>query len=145
LGTVTTRCVPVGVILAAGSSSRLGGVPSLSPASLGSRYSRGPSRPSGVQAWSASSSWSATRARTSAIFVARRGLDVERVENDEFGLGNGCSLLMGGRAAAGRFLVAMVDHVIDGEAVTRLLASRAAFALAVDSDSPDRQASPSPQ
>jgi choline kinase len=67
------------------------------------------------------------------------------VENDEFGLGNGSSLLMGGRAAAGRFLVAMVDHVIDGEAVTRLLASRAAFALAVDSDSPDRQASPSPQ
>src|SRR6266498_1086156 len=71
--------VPVGVILAAGSSSRLGGVP----------------KP--------------------LVRVA------------------GVTLLVGGRAAAARFLVAMVDHVVTPEAVTRLLASRAAFALAVDS------------
>jgi CDP-L-myo-inositol myo-inositolphosphotransferase len=55
------------------------------------------------------------------------------VENDDFALGNGSSLLVGGRAAAARFLVAMVDHVVAPEAVIRLLASRAAFALAVDS------------
>jgi 1L-myo-inositol 1-phosphate cytidylyltransferase / CDP-L-myo-inositol myo-inositolphosphotransferase len=124
---------PVGVILAAGSSSRLGGVP------------KPLARVAGVTLLErvVSTFWAAGVRRIVVVvghasarvreFVVQRGLHVELVENDDFGLGNGSSLVLGGHAAAGRFLVAMVDHVVDGEAVTRLLASRAAFALAVDS------------
>jgi choline kinase/phosphatidylglycerophosphate synthase len=125
--------VPVGVILAAGSSSRLGGVPkalarvagvTLLERAVATLRSAGVERIVVVVG----------HARASMReLVARRGLEVELVENDDFGLGNGSSVLVGGRAAAGRFLVAMVDHVLDREAVSRLLASPAAFALAVDS------------
>ena len=66
-------------------------------------------------------------------FVRERGLGVQLVENGDFGLGNGSSALVGARAAERRFLLAMVDHVVDPEALRRLLRSDAAFALAVDS------------
>jgi CDP-L-myo-inositol myo-inositolphosphotransferase len=125
--------VPVAVILAAGSSSRLGGVPKPLACIAGvTLLERAVStfRSSGVQRIIVVVGHARASVRE---FVARRGLDVELVENGDFGLGNGSSVLVGGRAAAGRFLVAMVDHVVDREAVTRLLASRAAFALAVDS------------
>jgi len=125
--------VPVAVILAAGSSSRLGGVPKpLARVAGVTLLERAVStfRSSGVQRIIVVVGHARASVRE---FVARRGLDVELVENDDFGLGNGSSVLAGGRAAASRFLVAMVDHVVDREAVTRLLASRAAFALAVDS------------
>jgi 1L-myo-inositol 1-phosphate cytidylyltransferase / CDP-L-myo-inositol myo-inositolphosphotransferase len=125
--------VPVGVILAAGSSSRLGGIPKpLARVAGVTLLERAVStfRGSGVERIVVVVGHASANVRE---FVARRGLDVELVENDDFGLGNGSSVLLGGRVAAGRFLVAMVDHVVDGEAVTRLLASRAAFALAVDS------------
>lgn len=125
--------VPVGVILAAGSSSRLGGVPkplvrvagvTLLERALSTLRSAGVERIVVVVG----------HARADVReFVAREGLDVELVENHEFALGNGSSLLAGGRAAAARFLVTMVDHIVAPEVVPRLLASRAAFALAVDS------------
>ena len=66
-------------------------------------------------------------------FVRERGLGVQLVENGGFGLGNGSSAFVGARAAGRRFLLAMVDHVVDPEALRRLLRSEAAFALAVDS------------
>jgi choline kinase/phosphatidylglycerophosphate synthase len=65
-------------------------------------------------------------------FVAERGLDVELVENGDFHLGNGSSALVGGRAAAQRFVVVMADHVFEPETVLRALATTAPFALAVD-------------
>jgi choline kinase/phosphatidylglycerophosphate synthase len=65
--------------------------------------------------------------------VGERGLGVRLVENTDFGLGNGSSVLRGARAAGRRFLLAMVDHVVDPEALRRLCCSEAAFALAVDS------------
>jgi 1L-myo-inositol 1-phosphate cytidylyltransferase / CDP-L-myo-inositol myo-inositolphosphotransferase len=125
--------VPVGVILAAGSSSRLGGVPKPLVRVAGVMLlERAVStlRGAGVERIVVVVGHARADVRE---FVAREGLDVELVENDDFALGNGSSLLVGGRAAAARFLVAMVDHVVAPEAVTRLLASRAAFALAVDS------------
>jgi 1L-myo-inositol 1-phosphate cytidylyltransferase / CDP-L-myo-inositol myo-inositolphosphotransferase len=124
---------PVGVILAAGSSSRLGGVPKpLARVAGVTLLERVVSTfcAAGVERIIVVVGHASARVRD---FVVHRGLDVELVENDDFGLGNGSSLVTGGHAAAGRFLVAMVDHVVDCEAVTRLLASRAAFALAVDS------------
>jgi choline kinase/phosphatidylglycerophosphate synthase len=125
--------VPVGVILAAGSSSRLGGVPKpLARVAGVTLLERAVAtfRSAGVERIVVVVGHAGASVRE---FVARRGLDVELVDNGDFGLGNGSSVLVGGRAAAGRFLVGMVDHVVDREAVTRLLASRAAFALAVDS------------
>ena len=125
--------VPVGVILAAGSSSRLGGVPKPLIRVAGvTLLERAVStlRSAGVERIVVVVGHARADVRE---FAAREGLDVELVENDDFALGNGSSLLVGGRAAAARFLVAMVDHVVAPEAVTRLLASRAAFALAVDS------------
>jgi 1L-myo-inositol 1-phosphate cytidylyltransferase / CDP-L-myo-inositol myo-inositolphosphotransferase len=65
--------------------------------------------------------------------VGARGLGVRLVENADFSLGNGSSVLLGARAAGRRFLLAMVDHVVDPEALRRLCCSEAAFALAVDS------------
>jgi choline kinase/phosphatidylglycerophosphate synthase len=123
----------VGVILAAGSSSRLGGVSKpLARVAGVTLLERVVStfQAAGVTRIIVVVGHASARVRE---FVVQGGLDVELVENDDFGLGNGSSLVMGGHAAAGRFLVAMVDHVVDCEAVTRLLASRAAFALAVDS------------
>ena len=65
-------------------------------------------------------------------FVAERALDVELVENDDFSLGNGSSVLVGGRAVGGRFILTMVDHIVDPEAITRLLSSEATLTAAVD-------------
>jgi 1L-myo-inositol 1-phosphate cytidylyltransferase / CDP-L-myo-inositol myo-inositolphosphotransferase len=124
--------VPVGVILAAGTGSRLGGLPkplvrvagvSLLERAVATFRSAGLERIIVVVGHGGASV---------REFVARRRLGVELVENGDFALGNGYSVLVGARAAAGRFLVAMVDHVVEREAVTRLLASRAPFALAVD-------------
>ncbi|MGH3034459.1 MAG: NTP transferase domain-containing protein, partial [Gaiellaceae bacterium] len=125
--------VPVGVILAAGSSSRLGGAPKpLARVAGVTLLERAVAtfRSAGVERIIVVLGHAQANVRE---FVARRGLDVELVGNDDFGLGNGSSVLVGGRAAAARFLVAMVDHVLERQAVSRLLASRAAFALAVDS------------
>ncbi|MGH3033447.1 MAG: NTP transferase domain-containing protein [Gaiellaceae bacterium] len=125
--------LPVAVILAAGSGSRLGEVPKpLARVAGVTLLERAVStfRSAGVERVVVVVGHARASVRE---FVAWRGLEVELVENDDFGLGNGSSVRVGGRAAAGRFLVAMVDHVVEREAVTRLLASRAAFALAVDS------------
>jgi 1L-myo-inositol 1-phosphate cytidylyltransferase / CDP-L-myo-inositol myo-inositolphosphotransferase len=65
-------------------------------------------------------------------FVAERALDVELVENDDFSLGNGSSMLVGGRAVGGRFILTMVDHIVDPEAIARLLSSEATLTAAVD-------------
>ena len=66
-------------------------------------------------------------------FVDDRGLDVELVENDDFHVGNGSSALVGGRAAGGRFVLLMVDHLFEPDEVTRVLeASGAPFVAAVD-------------
>lgn len=125
--------VPVGVILAAGSGSRLGGLPKplarVAGVTLLER-AEATFRTSGLERIIVVVGHGSASVRE---FVAKRGLDVELVENGDFELGNGSSVLVGGRAAAARFLVAMVDHIVDREAVTRLLASRAPFALAVDS------------
>lgn len=66
-------------------------------------------------------------------FVAARGLDVELVENGQFALGNASSVVAGGRQAAGRFVLLMGDHLVEPEAIARVLASDASFAVAVDS------------
>ena len=65
-------------------------------------------------------------------FVARKRLDVEVVDNDDFALGNGSSALVGGRAAGGRFVLVMVDHVFDPDEIHRVLANEAPFVAAVD-------------
>ncbi|MBD0330616.1 MAG: NTP transferase domain-containing protein [Thermoleophilia bacterium] len=65
-------------------------------------------------------------------YVAATGLEVELVLNGDFQLGNGSSALVGGRAAGRRFLVTMADHVFEPDAVRKVLTSPAAFALAVD-------------
>jgi CDP-L-myo-inositol myo-inositolphosphotransferase len=124
--------VPVGVILAAGSGSRLGGLPkplvrvagvTLLERAVATFRGAGLGRIVVVVGHGSASI---------REFVTERGLDVELAENGDFALGNGSSVLVGARAAAGRFLVAMVDHVVEPEAVTRLLRSCAPFALAVD-------------
>jgi choline kinase/phosphatidylglycerophosphate synthase len=66
-------------------------------------------------------------------FVAERRLDVELVENDDFVRGNGTSALAGGRAAGGRFVLLMVDHVFDPSAVRGVLERSEPFVAAVDS------------
>jgi 1L-myo-inositol 1-phosphate cytidylyltransferase / CDP-L-myo-inositol myo-inositolphosphotransferase len=124
--------VPVGVILAAGSGSRLGGLPKplvrVAGVTLLERAVAA-FRGAGLERIVVVVGHGSARIRE---FVAERGLDVELAENGDFALGNGSSVLVGARAAAGRFLVAMVDHIVEPEALTRLLRSCAPFALAVD-------------
>src|SRR5436190_732301 len=67
-------------------------------------------------------------------FVCERDLDVELVENADFERGNGSSALVGGRLAGGRFVVTMGDHVVELAAVARVIACPAPFAAAVDSE-----------
>ena len=69
-----------------------------------------------------------------ARFVTERGLDVELVENDGFLAGNGSSAAVGGQAAGDRFLLMMCDHLVDVDALARIVASDASFAVAVDTD-----------
>ena len=124
---------PVGVILAAGTGSRLGvgskalarlaGITLLERAACTLRVV-------GIEEILVVVGHEKERVRE---FVRQRGLGVQLVENGDFGLGNGSSALVGARAAGRRFLLAMVDHVVDPEALRRLLRSEAAFALAVDS------------
>jgi CDP-L-myo-inositol myo-inositolphosphotransferase len=124
---------PVGVILAAGTGSRLGvgskalarlaGITLLERAACTLRVV-------GIEEILVVVGHEKERVRE---FVRQRGLGVQLVENGDFGLGNGSSALVGAHAAGRRFLLAMVDHVVDPEALRRLLRSEAAFALAVDS------------
>lgn len=122
----------VGVILAAGEGSRLGG--GLKPlARVGGvtllERSVTTLRRAGIDRVVVVAGHGKDELRR---FVDRRGLDVEVVENDDFALGNGSSALVGGRAAGGRFVLVMVDHIFDPEAIHRVLASDAAFVAAVD-------------
>ena len=67
--------------------------------------------------------------------AARRGLEVEIVPNPQWERGNAASVLTGARAAGGRFVLAMADHVLAPEIFTRLLKDPPApgeIALAVD-------------
>jgi 1L-myo-inositol 1-phosphate cytidylyltransferase / CDP-L-myo-inositol myo-inositolphosphotransferase len=66
-------------------------------------------------------------------YVAERTLGVEIVENEDFARGNGSSALLGGRVAGCRFLVTMADHVVEPDAVAKLVSSRARLAAAIDS------------
>ena len=125
--------LPVGVILAAGTGSRLGvGSKALARVAGITLLERAVStlREVGVEEILVVVGHETERVRE---FVRERGLGVQLVENGDFGLGNGSSALVGARAAGRRFLLAMVDHVVDPEALRRLLRSEAAFALAVDS------------
>jgi choline kinase/phosphatidylglycerophosphate synthase len=124
---------PVGVILAAGTGSRLGvGSKALARLAGITLLERAVAtlRAVGVEEILVVVGYEKERLRE---FVRERGLGVRLVENGDFGLGNGSSALVGSRAAGGRFVLAMVDHVVDPEALRRLLRSEAAFALAVDS------------
>ena len=67
-----------------------------------------------------------------ARFVAERRLDVELVENDRFSLGSGSSAAVGGLVAGDRFVLMMCDHLVEPEAVARMIACREPFAVAVD-------------
>ena len=67
-----------------------------------------------------------------AQFVGARKLDVELVENHDFSVGDGSSALAGGQVAGGRFLLMMCDHVVEPDALARVIASAAPFAVAVD-------------
>lgn len=67
-----------------------------------------------------------------ARFVSQRGLEVELVENERFSAGNGSSAVAGGQVAGERFLLMMGDHLVEPEAVARMIACRASFAVAVD-------------
>ena len=125
--------LPVGVILAAGTGSRLGvGSKALARLAGITLLERAVStfQAVGIEEILVVVGHEKERLRG---FVRERGLGVQLVENGDFGLGNGSSAFVGARAAGGRFLLAMVDHVVDLEAVRRLLRSEAAFALAVDS------------
>jgi 1L-myo-inositol 1-phosphate cytidylyltransferase / CDP-L-myo-inositol myo-inositolphosphotransferase len=124
---------PVGVILAAGTGSRLGvGSKALARVAGVTLLERAACtlRAVGIEEILVVVGHEKERVRE---FVRERGLGVQLVENGDFGLGNGSSALVGSRAAGRRFLLAMVDHVVNPEALRRLLRSEEAFALAVDS------------
>src|SRR5215210_1818007 len=65
-------------------------------------------------------------------FAARRDLEVEIVENDAFSVGNGSSAVAGAQLAGERFLLMMCDHIVEPEALVRMIACEAPFAVAVD-------------
>ena len=50
-----------------------------------------------------------------------RALDVELVENPNFARGNGSSALAGAQVAGRRFVVTMADHIVEPDAVARIL------------------------
>lgn len=130
--TGTTRRAPVGVILAAGEGARLGvglkplarvGGVTLLERSIATLRRAGVERIVVV---------AGHEKDTLKRFVARKGLDVEVADNDGFAVGNGSSALVGGRAAGGRFVLVMVDHVFDPDELHRILESDAPFVAAVD-------------
>jgi 1L-myo-inositol 1-phosphate cytidylyltransferase / CDP-L-myo-inositol myo-inositolphosphotransferase len=127
-----TRNAPVGVILAAGSGLRL------------ARDSKPLARVAGVTLLERAV-WALRRAGVERVvavvghrgdevrrFVAERALPVELVENPDYMRGNGSSALVGGRAAGGRFVLMMVDHVVEPDAIARLLGREEPFVAAVD-------------
>src|SRR5918996_263655 len=127
-----TGSAPVGVVLAAGSGLRL------------ARDSKPLARVAGVTLLERAV-WALRRAGVERVvavvghrgeevrrFVADRALPVELVENPEYVRGNGSSALVGGRAAGGRFVLMMVDHVVEPEAIARLLGREEPFVAAVD-------------
>lgn len=123
---------PVGVILAAGEGSRLGcGLKPLARVGGVTLLERSIAtlRRAGVDRIVVVAGHAKDDLRR---FVERRGLDVEVVDNDDFAVGNGSSALVGGRAAGGRFVLVMVDHIFDPDAIHRVLASDARFVAAVD-------------
>jgi choline kinase/phosphatidylglycerophosphate synthase len=65
-------------------------------------------------------------------FVLQRRLEVELVENDRFSVGNGSSAVAGGQSVGDRFLLMMCDHLVEPEAIRRMIACPASFAVAVD-------------
>jgi CDP-L-myo-inositol myo-inositolphosphotransferase len=67
-----------------------------------------------------------------AEFVSRRGLEVELVTNDRFSIGNGSSAVAGGQLVGERFLLMMCDHLVEPDAIARMIACTAPFAAAVD-------------
>ena len=67
-----------------------------------------------------------------AEFVSARGLQVELVTNDRFSIGNGSSAVAGGKHVGERFLLMMCDHLVEPDAIVRMIASTASFAAAVD-------------
>ena len=134
-GAVSTRAEqpPVGVILAAGTGARLGaGLKPLARVAGTTLLERAVEtlRSAGVERVLVVVGHAKDDVRR---FVAERGLDVELVENDDFGRGNGTSALAGGRAAGGRFVLLMADHVFDPSAVRRVLEQPGPFVAAVDS------------
>src|ERR687892_2146045 len=127
-----TGGAPVGVVLAAGSGLRL------------ARDSKPLARVAGVTLLERAV-WALRRAgleRVVAVvghrgdevrrFVADHALPVELVENPDYLRGNGSSALVGGRAAGGRFVLMMVDHVVEPEVIARLLGRDEPFVAAVD-------------
>ena len=129
----SNRRVPVGVILAAGEGARLG-VGSKPLARVGGvtllERSIVTLRRAGVDRIVVVAGHAKDELRR---FVGRKGLDVEVVDNDRFSVGNGSSVLVGGRAAGGRFVLVMADHVFDPDELAPVLASDAPFVFAVDS------------
>ena len=67
-----------------------------------------------------------------AEFVSRRGLEVELVTNDRFSIGNGSSAVAGGQLVGERFLLMMCDHLVEPDAIARMIACAAPFAAAID-------------
>lgn len=133
-GSATAAVVPAGVILAAGMGSRLDGGPKplvrLAGLTLLER-AVATLRQGGVGRIIVVVGHAGDEVRR---YVERAGLDVEVVENPDFLLGNGSSAAVGGRAAGGRFLVVMADHVLEPAAVERVARSQAPYAIAVDRD-----------
>src|SRR5215218_1491904 len=134
-GAVSTRAEqpPVGVILAAGMGARLGaGLKPLARVAGTTLLERAVAtlRSAGIERVLVVVGHAKDDVRR---FVIERQLDVELVENDDFVRGNGTSALAGGRAAGGRFVLLMVDHVFDPSAVPRILERSEPFVAAVDS------------
>jgi 1L-myo-inositol 1-phosphate cytidylyltransferase / CDP-L-myo-inositol myo-inositolphosphotransferase len=130
----STRDTPVGVILAAGTGARLNNackpLTRVAGATLLERAVR-TLREAGVKRVVVVVGHAGELVER---FVCARSLDVELVWNADFPRGNGSSALVGGRAAGGRFLVTMADHIVDAAALTHLVACRSRFAAAVDSE-----------
>ena len=127
-----TRGVLVGVILAAGEGARLGvGLKPLARVGGVTLLERSITtlRRAGIERIVVVAGHAKEELKH---FVARKRLDVEVVDNDDFALGNGSSALVGGRAAGGRFVLVMVDHVFDPDEIQCVLDSDAPFVAAVD-------------
>lgn len=130
----STRDAPVGVILAAGTGARLNNgckpLTSIAGVTLLERAVR-TLRGAGVKRVVVVVGHAGELVER---FVSERGLDVELVCNADFPRGNGSSALVGGRAAGGRFLVTMADHIVEPDALAQIVSCPAQFAAAVDTE-----------